>query len=75
LKTRITIVVFFLFTATTGFAQIDALPVRLAGVVYANDITHSTPFVEVINLRTGRGVLSDSVGFFRITLFETDTTR
>ena len=73
MKTRFTIGLILLLGASTGFAQVDDLPVRLAGVIYTDDSTRNTPFVHIINLRTGMGVISDSIGFFKISLLKTDT--
>jgi hypothetical protein len=73
LKTRFTIGLILLLGVSTGFAQVDDLPVRLAGVIYTDDSTRNTPFVHIINLRTGMGVISDSIGYFKINLRRTDT--
>jgi hypothetical protein len=73
LKTRFTIGLILLLGASTGFAQGDDLPVRLAGVIYTDDSNRNTPFVHIINLRTGMGVISDSIGYFKISILKTDT--
>jgi len=73
LKTKLTILGLFLLMAAVGWAQTDLLPIRLAGIIYADDTSQNTPFVEIINLRTGTGVISDSIGFFKTEMLNTDS--
>lgn len=54
-------------------SQIDSIPVRLAGRVESVDSAFQLPYVHIINKRTGLGVISDSVGVFKTTLFPADT--
>jgi len=64
---------YFLITASNGFAQVDPLPIRLAGVIYSDDTPQNTPYVHIINIRKGTGVISDSIGFFKTKLLITDS--
>jgi len=73
LKSTIIILVLFIASITKGSAQVDSLPIRLAGIIYSNDTSASTPFVHIINYRTGKGVISDSTGFFKTTLKKNDS--
>lgn len=73
LKTGIIISLLLILTATIGFAQIDSLPVRIAGIIYGNDTSENTPFVHIINYRSGKGTISDSSGFFKTTMLKTDS--
>lgn len=62
-----------LTTLTSGKAQTDSLEIRLAGIIQATDSARETPFVHIINVRTGKGVISDSLGIFKIKLMKNDT--
>ncbi len=73
LKINILICICILAFASSGFAQIDSLPIRLAGIIYSDDTSQNTPYVHIINKRKGTGVISDSVGFFKTKLLKTDT--
>lgn len=71
---------FFLFIQIIGLVfyldangQTDSIPVRLAGRVESVDSAFQLPYIHVINKRTGRGTISDSVGVFKIKLLQTDT--
>lgn len=70
---KIIISLYFLATASLSIAQSDTMQVRLAGVIYMNDSTSNSPFIHVINLRTGAGVISDSLGFFKIKIQKRDS--
>ncbi len=63
----------FSTTFISGKAQTDSLEIRLAGIIRATVPGEQTPFVHIINLRTGKGVISDSVGIFRTKLYKTDS--
>lgn len=54
-------------------AQIDSIPVCLAGRVASVDSAFSLPYIHVINKHTGLGVISDSLGVFKTKLFKNDT--
>lgn len=54
-------------------AQADTLPVRVAGIVFSEDSIQETPYVHIINKRTGRGVIADSMGIFRTKILKHDT--
>jgi len=54
-------------------AQIDSISIRLAGIIYGEDTVQNGSFVHVVNLRTGRGVISDSLGYFKTVLLKADT--
>ncbi|MDA3890399.1 MAG: hypothetical protein PF517_01915 [Salinivirgaceae bacterium] len=73
MKTTITILSFILFYALNTFAQVDSLPIRLAGVIYSADTTVDNSYVHIINKRTGLGTISDSMGIFKTTLLKSDT--
>lgn len=51
----------------------DTIPIRLAGVIYSDDTTLNKAYVHVINKRTGRGTITDSIGLFKTTLLKSDT--
>jgi len=56
-----------------SFAQIDTSQVKLAGIIYADDTVKAPPYVHVVNKRTGKGVISDSLGLFKIKINRNDT--
>lgn len=58
---------------TESHAQTDTNIVRLAGVIVSTDTAQKAPFVHVINTRTGKGVISDSLGIFKIRIQRFDT--
>ncbi|GEM_PF-4649514 len=70
---QLLIIYFILLTATTANAQVESMQYRLAGIIHSSDASEKTPFVHIINLRTGTGTISDSLGIFRIKLLKTDT--
>lgn len=54
-------------------AQLDSLPVRLAGRVESVDTSYQVPYVHIVNIRTCMGVISDSLGIFKTSLLKNDT--
>lgn len=60
-------------TALPSVAQVDTMQVKLAGLICIDDSTTNTPFIHIINLRTGAGVISDSLGFFKIKIQKSDS--
>ncbi len=54
-------------------AQLDTLPVRLAGRIESVDSAYEVPYVHIINKYTGMGVISDSLGIFKTSLLINDT--
>jgi len=56
-----------------SFAQIDISQINLAGIIYADDTVKAPPYVHVVNKRTGKGVISDSLGLFKIKINRNDT--
>jgi len=70
---RFIICAIFFTMVSTVFSQIDSLTIRLAGVIYSDDSLQNTPYVHIINQRTGTGVISDSTGFFKTKLQKTDS--
>ncbi len=68
-------ITFFLLLGLTipGHSQVDSLPIRLAGVIYSSDSSLNTPFVNIINYRTGTGVISDSLGHFKTQMLKSDS--
>lgn len=70
-----TILLFFVISIA-GFGQpnADTSRVRLAGMVETSDtIRQKVAWVHVINLRTGQGTITDSLGLFHLNLRRTDT--
>jgi hypothetical protein len=64
---------FLFFFAIHAYGQSDSVSIRLAGIVYTADTTEKAPYVHIINLRTGTGTISDSMGIFKIKLLKSDT--
>ncbi len=62
-----------LFFSFGAKAQLDSIPVRLAGRVESVDSANQLPYVHIINKITGMGVISDSVGIFKTSLMKSDT--
>lgn len=54
--------------AQTGFNSI-----KISGRVISSDTLQTAPYVHVINLKTGKGSVADSTGFFKITVAPGDT--
>lgn len=65
----------FLFTNTSVNAQIysDSSLVKVSGIIVDSDSITPIPFVNIINKRTHKGTISDTNGFFRISILKTDT--
>jgi len=72
-KNLFLVLIVILSTSFSGKSQTDSLEIRLAGIINATDTMEQTPFVHIINMRTGRGVISDSLGIFKTKLIKTDT--
>ena len=68
-------ILFFLFTTTSANAQIfgDSSLVKVSGIIVDSDSITPIPFVNIINNRTNKGTISDTNGFFRISILKTDT--
>jgi hypothetical protein len=71
---RFLILIIIIFaSAGLSLAQTDSLQIKLAGIICTNDTSKPPAYVHIINKRTGAGVISDSLGIFKIKIYKTDS--
>jgi hypothetical protein len=70
---KLLIFCFWILANLPLYAQVDSMQIRVAGIIHSSNEKENTPFVFVINKHTGYGVLSDSLGIFKINIKKQDT--
>lgn len=70
---RNTIIIFIITISYISNAQINEKQVRLAGLISVGDSVSTPPYVHIVNICTGAGVISDSLGLFKITMQKKDS--
>lgn len=56
-----------------AFSQIDTNLVRLSGIITSSSEGDQLPFVHIVNKRTRKGTISDTIGLFHIRIQPNDT--
>ncbi|MBI9068305.1 MAG: hypothetical protein JEZ09_13510 [Salinivirgaceae bacterium] len=73
MKKLILVLILFVGAFFKMFGQNDANIVRIAGLVFSEKYNTKAAYVHIVNKRSGMGVISDSVGIFKINIQKTDT--
>lgn len=60
-------------SSNDSIAKLDSIPIQLSGLIYSRDSSQNSAFVHIINKRTGRGTISDTLGLFKTKMLKPDT--
>lgn len=66
---------YLLLSVSFAYGQTDSTEIKFFGKIISSDYNYNTSYVHIINLSTGRGVISDSIGNFSLKILRTDTLR